>query len=156
MAADHTPVPGMSAEQRRLVRQSYESIGDLAVSMSLLFYGRLFEIDPSARSLFHGDLAQQARKLTDTLSAIVESLDQFEIMAPRLAALGRQHAGYGVRPHHYDTVTTAIVWALGQAIGADFDLATREAWRAALTAISNVMRDAGAPQTSPDHGTASG
>ena len=86
-----------TVEQRRLVRQSFDSLREQAEPVALLFYGRLFELDPSARRLFHIDLAVQARKIVETLATVTESLDRFESMRPRLAELGRQHAGYGVR-----------------------------------------------------------
>src|SRR5262245_15780346 len=99
----------MTPEQRRLVRESFEVLRDQGGPVALLFYGRLFELDPAARRLFHNDLALQARKLVDTLDTIVQSLDRFDAIRPRLADLGRQHAGYGVRLEQYETVTTALL-----------------------------------------------
>ena len=129
----------MTSNQRRLVRQSFDLLCDQAAPFSLLFYGKLFELDPSARRLFHVDLALQGRKIVDTLATVTESLDRFESIRPRLADLGRQHASYGVRPEQYDTITAALLWAIGQALGADFDAPTREAWKLALTAVSTAM-----------------
>lgn len=136
----------MTAEQRRLVRDSFATVRDQATAVSLLFYGRLFELDPAARRLFHNDLALQGRKLIDTLDIVTQSLDRFDGIRPRLADLGRQHAGYGVRPEQYEAVTTALLWAIGQALGADFDPLTRDAWKLALGALATAMKDgAGRP-----------
>lgn len=129
----------MTSKQRQLVRQSFDLLRDQAGPVSLLFYGKVFELDPSARRLFHVDLALQGRKIVETLATVIESLDRFESIRPRLANLGRQHASYGVRPEQYDTITTALLWAIGQALGADFDSPTREAWKLALTAVSAAM-----------------
>ena len=96
------------------------------------------------RRLFHNDLTAQGGKLMDTLDAVVSSLDHFESLRPRLARLGRLHASYGVRPAHYDAFITALLWACGQALGADFDARTREAWRLALAAIAAVMQEGAA------------
>ncbi|HJZ70613.1 MAG TPA: globin domain-containing protein [Vicinamibacterales bacterium] len=134
----------MTAEQRRLVRDSFDAMRELAEPVTLMFYGKLFELDPSARRLFHNDLTLQGRKLIDTLDTVIQSLDRFDEVRPRLIALGRQHAEYGVRPEQYAMITAALIWALGQALGADFDPPTREAWTAALNAVTAVMR--GAPQ----------
>ena len=112
--------------------------------MTLLLYGKLFELDPSTRRLFHNDLVAQGRKLMDTLDAIAASLDRFESMRPRLVELGRLHAGYGVRPGHYETLVNALLWAFGQALGPDFDARTREAWRLALAAVAAVMQEGAA------------
>ena len=79
----------------------------------------------------------------DTLDAVVSSLDHFESLRPRLAGLGRLHASYGVRPAHYALIT-ALLWAFGQALGADSDARTREAWRLVLTAVASVMQEGAA------------
>jgi hemoglobin-like flavoprotein len=65
-------------------------------------------------------------------------------LRPRLAQLGRLHAGYGVLPAHYDSLIAALLWAFGQALGADFDARTREAWRLVLTAVAAVMQEGAA------------
>ena len=133
-------VDGMTLDQRRLVRQTFELLRDQAIPVSLLFYGKLFELDPATRRLFHNDLAAQGRKIMTMLDAVVSSLDRFDATRERLRDLGRQHAGYGVKPGDYDTVIAALTWTFAQALGADFDAAAREAWRIILTEISDTMR----------------
>ena len=111
-------VPMPTASQRKLVRDSFDLIRPQMRPVSLLFYGRLFELDPAARRLFHIDIAVQGRKLMDTLDAVAASIDRIESMEGRLIELGRQHANYGVRPEQYDTVMSALLWAFTQALGA--------------------------------------
>jgi len=130
----------MTATQRRLVRDSFELLRQDARPFALLFYGKLFELDPSARRLFHNDIALQGRKLVDMLAAVVESLDDFQPMWSTLAELGRKHAGYGVRPEQYEILTSALLWSMGQALEADFDAATRDAWELALSSICAAMQ----------------
>ena len=131
----------MTPDQCRLVRQSLEPLREMAGPFVLLFYGRLFEIDPSARRLFHNDLTVQGHKLMHTLDVLVDSLDDFDAVRDRLSTLGQRHQGYGVRPEQYASVVAAFLWALGQALGADFDAPTRDAWRAVLTAVSITMQE---------------
>ena len=134
----------MTPDQCELVRQSLDRLSEEADPVTLLLYGKLFELDPSVRRVFHNDLAAQGAKLMDTLDAVASSLDRFESLRPRLARLGRLHAGYGVLPADYDTLITALLWAFGQALGADFDARTREAWRLALAAVAAVMQEGAA------------
>ena len=129
---------------RRRIRDTLHAVRDVSAPLSLLFYGKLFELDPSARRLFHNDIARQGQKLLDTLTALADSLDNFDVMRPRLVDLGRRHAEYGIRSAQYETMITAFLWALGHALGADFDDTTRDAWRVMLTEVSQVMQ-AGAP-----------
>jgi hemoglobin-like flavoprotein len=74
------------------------------------------------------------------VTAVVESLDDFEPMRARLAELGCEHADYGVQPQQYETVTKAFLWSLGQALGADFDVPSREAWCLAINTICAAMK----------------
>lgn len=130
----------MTPAQRRLVRDSFELLREDARPLALLFYGKLFEMDPSSRRLFHNDIALQGRKLMDMLTEVVNALDDFQPMRSRLAELGRKHAGYGVRPEQYETLTSALLWAIAQALEAGFDSETREVWHLALTSICAAMK----------------
>jgi hemoglobin-like flavoprotein len=130
----------LTADQRRLVRDSFEFVRTMAEPIGLLFYGKLFELAPTVRPMFHNDLELQVRKLMGMLSSVVESLEDFESIRPKLEDLGRKHASYGVRPEQYETLTTALLWTLGEALGADFDQHTSEAWKNALDAISQAMK----------------
>ena len=130
----------MTVHQIRLVRESIELLREEPEPFALLFYGRFFELDPDSRRLFHNDLAVQGRKLMDMLTSVVDSLDDFQPMRSRLAELGRKHVEYGVRKEQYDTLTTALLWSIGQALGASFDVPTSDAWRLAINAICTAMK----------------
>ena len=137
----------LSPRQKNQIRQSFESLAEYSDSAVLLFYGRLFEIAPNLRPLFKIDIRVQARKLMDTLSTVVAALDNFEQLRDRLTDLGRKHVGYGVQPQDYDTLRKALLWALGQALGAELDRETKAAWDELLIAISAVMLEGAAQQT---------
>jgi len=42
----------LSTKQKRLVRDSFESVQSYGISVVVLFYGRLFEIAPETHALF--------------------------------------------------------------------------------------------------------
>ena len=133
-------IAGLKPYQRQVVRETFEMVRDQAGPVSLLFYGKLFELAPETRRLFKNDLAAQGKKLMATLEVVVDSLDRFDALRERVRELGRQHAEYGVKPGHYDTVMAALNWTFAHALGPDFDVAAREAWRIILTDISDMMR----------------
>lgn len=56
-----------------------------------------------------------------------------------LCELGRRHAGIGVKPEQYDTLKAALLWALRQALGSEFDPDTRAAWTQVIEAVSQAM-----------------
>jgi len=108
-----------------------------------LFYGRLFELDPAVERLFRRtDMAAQRKVLMQTFTAVVKSLDRLDQIVPAVQALGRRHAGYGVREAHYATVGAALLWTLEQGLGPGFTPAVREAWATAYGILASVMIDA--------------
>src|SRR5260370_2415584 len=78
----------MTANQRRLVRESFESVRTMAGPMGLLFYGKLFELAPAVRPIFHNGLELQVPELMGMLSSVVESLAAFESIRPKPQDLG--------------------------------------------------------------------
>jgi len=139
--AGHLP---LSVKQIRLVRESLESLMEWDTSVVQLFYGRLFEIAPETRALFKIDIHEQSTKLMETLRVTVDALDRFEELVPVLADLGRKHGTYGVQAYQYEKLRSALLWAMGQALGLEFDGETRAAWDRLIVIVSAVMLEASA------------
>src|SRR5262249_27114462 len=116
-------------------------IKDLAAQ---LFYEKLFEIDPSLRPLFKGDMRQQGEKLMQVIDAAVNGLSRLEHITAAIQELGRRHAAYGVKDHHYDTVGVALLWTLGESRGAEFTPKAKDAWVTVYDVLATTMREAAA------------
>jgi 3-methyladenine DNA glycosylase/8-oxoguanine DNA glycosylase len=67
----------LSADQIRLIQESWQRILPIKEQAAELFYARLFELDPSVKKLFKGKLDYQGDKLMTTLDVVVNSLDCF-------------------------------------------------------------------------------
>ena len=123
-----------------LIRTSWSGVEPIADTAAGLFYGRLFELDPAIERLFRRtDMAAQRKTLMQTLTVVVKSLDKLEQLVPAVQALGRRHAGYGVREAHYATVGEALLWTLEQGLGASFTPPVRAAWAEAYGILASVM-----------------
>ncbi len=133
----------MTPEQIERIRASWEMAAPIADEAARLFYGKLFEIDPSAHALFAGvDMAEQRRRLVAALGLVIGRLDAFAEHKPTLEALGRRHADYGVTAAHYDSVGEALLWTLKTGLGDAFTHDMRAAWTIAYALIASAMRDA--------------
>lgn len=110
----------MTANEIRLVQSSFQKILPVSETAADLFYRRLFELDPSLRALFKGDMKDQGHKLMQMIAAAVQGLDKPDTLIPVVQSLGKRHAGYGVQARHYDTVGAALLWTLEQGLGKDF------------------------------------
>jgi hemoglobin-like flavoprotein len=132
----------MNDDQKLLVQKTFEMVAPIAEVAAGLFYGRLFEVDPSLKPLFRGDLKDQGKKLMSTLKVAVQSLNRLDALLPVVQALGRRHLAYGVRDEHYDTVGAALLWTLEKGLGDVFTPEVKEAWATVFGVLAKVMKDA--------------
>jgi hemoglobin-like flavoprotein len=129
----------MTPDQVKLVQQSFAEVVPIADPAAAMFYERLFEIAPAVRPLFHGDMAEQRRKLMATLAAVVKGLGDIEAILPTASALAKRHVGYGVKPEHYDSVGAALLWTLERGLGDRWSSDLAAAWSAAYGTLSGFM-----------------
>jgi hemoglobin-like flavoprotein len=132
----------LTETQKILVQKSFEKVLPGADKAAELFYGRLFELDPSLKPMFKGDMKEQGKKLMMTLNIAVKGLNRLDELVPQIEKLGRNHAGYGVTDEHYNTVASALLWTLEQGLGGDFTDEVKNAWIAVYTLIADTMKNA--------------
>jgi hemoglobin-like flavoprotein len=138
----------MTPQQINDVKRTWAMVTPIADQAAILFYDRLFEIDPAARVLFRRtDMAAQRATLMGTLTLVVKGLDELERLVPAVEGLGRRHAGYGVIAEHYGSVGAALLWTLEQGLGAEFTPEVRDAWATAYGILAGVMQDAAARES---------
>jgi hemoglobin-like flavoprotein len=129
----------VTEEEKELVQTSFNKVIPISDAAAVLFYDQLFAIDPSLRSLFKSDMAEQRAKLMAMLTTAVRSLGRWDSLVPLLRELGRRHVGYGVKPDHYEMVGTALLATLEKGLGKDFTPPVREAWVVCYTSIAQEM-----------------
>jgi hemoglobin-like flavoprotein len=130
----------MTQHEKKIVSESYPLIREIAIPVSMLFYGRLFDVDPSLRRLFKVGMKEQSKKFVAMLDSIVESIDDWEKIVPVLRELGQRHVAYGVKEQHYNTLCSALVWAFGQALQPGFNDEVRASWTAVIQAVNEQMK----------------
>lgn len=130
----------MTIEQKHLIRKSFQAVERAPVVAALVFYRRLFELEPRLRPMFKNDIEAQARKLMETLSAAVGMLDSPERLTAELEALGARHVGYGVRDEHYAIVGLALLDMLAEVLGEQFTAETGAVWADLYRIVSETMQ----------------
>jgi len=132
----------MTPEKIALVRSSWQQVLPIKDTAAQLFYGRLFDLDPSLRGMFKGDMVEQGRKLMAMINTVVNSLDKLGPILETIEEMGRRHVAYGVTEAHYDTVGSALIWTLGKGLGAQFTPAVKDAWAQAYDTLASAMKQA--------------
>lgn len=134
----------MTPEQIELVKSSWAKVLPIADTAAELFYGKLFNLDPSLKPLFKGDMKEQGRKLMKMINTAVNSLDRLDAVLPGVQQLGIRHIAYGVKDEHYDTVGAALLWTLEAGLGEAFTTDTKAAWATVYGALADTMKTAAA------------
>ena len=132
----------MTKQQVALVQQTFMKVLPISDLAAGLFYKKLFEMDPSVRPMFKGDMNEQGRKLMLMIGMAVTGLSTPNEIMGLVADLGRRHGEYGVVDTHYDTVRSALLWTLKQGLGPEFTPEVETAWAEAYDFLAKVMKDA--------------
>lgn len=128
--------------QKSLVQESWSKVVPIAEQAAAMFYGKLFELEPSVKPLFSTDLKEQGAKLMKTIGLAVHSLNNLPAVVPALRVLGKKHKSYGVVPSHYDAVGLALLDTLSRGLGSGFTEECEEAWKSVYSVLATTMIDA--------------
>jgi nitric oxide dioxygenase len=76
------------------------------------------------------------------LGTAVAGLNRLDTLMPAVQALGRRHAGYGVKAQHYASVGSALLWTLEKGLGEAFTPEVKDAWATTYIVLSTTMMNA--------------
>jgi hemoglobin-like flavoprotein len=130
----------MSSHEIQLIRETFSLVEERAEVVALVFYQRLFTLDPSLRPLFDTQIEKQGEKFTQMLGVVVALLEKPFALGPSLQALGRRHSGYGVEDRHYAMVGVALFDTLQECLRSAFTPEVMAAWAALYAFIAKAMQ----------------
>jgi hemoglobin-like flavoprotein len=139
----------MTPQQVALIHDSFAEIVPLSDQVAEIFFNRLFEIAPHVRPLFRGDMTEQRVKFMATMSMLVNSLGNLEIVLPAAGKLATRHVGYGVTPEHYPIVGQALLWTIQRTLGLNWTSDVAAAWTEAYGMLSDHMIGESYGRTAP-------
>ena len=146
-AAEVENEPGLTPYKVKLVQDSFALVVPIKETAAEIFYGKLFEKDPSLKALFKGDMKEQGAKLMAMIATAVNGLTNLGAIVPAVQDLGKRHAGYGVTDQMYDTVGAALLETLEVGLGSAFTPKVKGAWTEVYTVLATTMKDAAASAT---------
>lgn len=132
----------MDSRHIALVQKSYEKLGALGEQLPEAFYAELFNIDPSLRAMFDGDMRRQHMKFLITLALIVRSLHEPKAILQAVEGLAIKHIGYGVKAEHYTPYGNALLRTLKKLLGPAYTRDVADAWEAAFRMLARIMKHA--------------
>lgn len=123
-----------------LIKNSFRQISPIADHAGVIFYARLFELDPSLRTTFHGDIGAQGSNMMQSVGFIVFSLDQLEVILPVLRQMGLRHLDYHLTDEQYEVFCEALLWTLNKCLREEFTPETREAWAKGYWLLAETIK----------------
>jgi class 3 adenylate cyclase/hemoglobin-like flavoprotein len=105
------------------------------------FYRQLFERAPELRRLFGETvMGRQHELFLNQLVWTVRELRHLPTLLENLRHLGERHRLYGVRRAHFPVAGGALLAALEETLGPEFDAEARAAWTSAFESLTTAMQ----------------
>jgi hemoglobin-like flavoprotein len=124
-----------------MVQESWQQVMSEPETAIVLFYSKLFCLDPKLECLFSDDLDQSGIRLLETMTLVVDKLDQFETLVAELQALGDRHMEYGVQSEHYQIAGQALLWMLELMLDEPFTPEVEQAWSKTYKMMASTMQE---------------
>jgi hemoglobin-like flavoprotein len=134
----------MTRDEIALVKSSFERLRPIPHGVGRAFYEMLFELDPSLRPLFSGDLEKQGAMFVSALGLAVKGMDDAGGVDASVRELGQRHVRYGMKDAHFATFAEALIRTLARQLGPEFTPEVAAAWREAFRRLGTAMKEAAA------------
>lgn len=132
MSESLDPPAPLGPDQISLIETSFTRALRGKAELADRVYDRFFALEPEARSLFAAHLSQQRAKITRALSFTVRAMSSDQELMRTAEGLARSHQKFHLRPGQLTHMAEAILGALQDTLGDDFDPATHRSWQAAF------------------------
>lgn len=137
------------AETKRWARISFSMLESDGLRAARAFHERLFELDPSTRAIFAGDLAVWNQKFLTALRWVLEHLDDDGPVREAARAIGKGHAQSGIKADQYATAGSALIHMFQSILGSRFTPEMEEAWLQIYSSLSCEMELRAAATSAP-------
>jgi DNA-binding winged helix-turn-helix (wHTH) protein/hemoglobin-like flavoprotein len=130
----------LATEDRFIVRESFSLIAPRMRSLVRATYARLFATRPDLRGLFHRNQPRvQELMLAETLTSVIDHLEDRPWLDSMLRQLGRGHLYYGVTEEMFEWLGDALLASLAEELGPRWTPPIADAWGRAYRSISETM-----------------
>jgi acyl-CoA reductase-like NAD-dependent aldehyde dehydrogenase len=129
----------MTPEQVELVRTTFRTAVSRLGDLSEVFYAKLFIDYPDLRHLFPQDMSKQKLKMVETLTTMVEHVDNPDVMANLLIPLGRRHSRYGAHAEQLPAIIGTLANVVREANGATWTPQADTAWDQTFESVSSMF-----------------
>ena len=142
----------LTIEKLRVLQQSWSNLKKVSLlKTGQLVYKHMFEISPSLLRLFpfkdqkdflqSAQLKTQSANVVSSIGRVIENLEEFDLSAAFLIALGQEHRKRGVKTSYFDIIEAAVYKALEEVNEPHFEPVVQDSWRPLFSIISKKMME---------------
>jgi hemoglobin-like flavoprotein len=129
----------LTAEQKRLIRESFVRLEPALDLVGELFYLKLYRLDPSFRDRFGSDPETLGRKFMAGVRLTIVSLKHEDCLTPIIKLLGLRQRQLGMKVRDYRMMSKAWMWTLERSLEKSLTRQTKDAWTVLLGQITRVL-----------------
>jgi hemoglobin-like flavoprotein len=129
----------LTAEQKRLIRESFVRLEPAIDLVGQLFYLKLYRLYPSFRDRFGGDPETLGRKFMAGVKLTIVSLKHEDCLTPIIKLLGLRQRQLGMKVRDYRMMSKAWMWTLERSLDKSLTKQTKDAWTVLLGQITRVL-----------------
>jgi hemoglobin-like flavoprotein len=132
--------PAMTSRDIALIQNSYRQLIHVSDQAGAIFLARLFELDPSLRAQFQGELHTQSSQMVQALRYFVTCLDQLPQTLTAMRQAGLDHSHHLIPDSNYENFCDAMTWTLAKCLGRSFTEELSNTWAKAYWMLAEAMR----------------
>jgi hemoglobin-like flavoprotein len=126
----------------QLIADNFALISEKTDNLAAVFYQRFFGKHPELEDLFTNNPAPQQQMLNETLTAVVDHLEDAGWVKTNMEALGLRHQSYEISDEMYDWWIDVLIETLCELSGEAWNERLERVWRKQLETICGFARHA--------------
>lgn len=133
----------MSLSQKTVssIKETVPLIAAEAENITTRMYEILFSKYPETKPLFANATSDQHKKLAGAIAAFAGNVDRLDVLGNAVDKMATSHVATRVQPMHYPMVADALITAMGDVLGDDFNEERKDAWTEGYTFLAGILMD---------------
>jgi signal transduction histidine kinase/hemoglobin-like flavoprotein len=132
----------LTTKQIELVEKSWDFVLLNSSEAGVIFYNKLFSVEPSLRQVFNGDFSSESQKFITLITFTVHKLSNVEEIISEIKAQEFQGKMKLIQPQHYESAAAALMQTLEEILVNMWNDEVKEAWNAVYVCLAKAMAEA--------------
>jgi len=121
------------------IKESTPLIAKHAEEITSRMYEILFSKYPETKPLFAAAEGDQHKKLAGAIAAFATNIDRLDALSGAVEKMSTTHVATNVKSIHYPMVGDALITAIGDILGKDFNDTYKKAWGEAYGFLGVIL-----------------